>query len=76
MSVLRHTTMLFLPSERNEVSMMERHEDHWEVNATPKIIGALYHDLTWEKAQSEGMTRADVCQYVRARAAATGYAER
>jgi len=38
-------------------------EDHremrWEVNATPKIIGALYRDLTWEKAQSEGMTRAE-----------------
>jgi hypothetical protein len=51
--------MFFLSSERNEVSMMERHEDHWEVNATPKIIGALYRDLTWEKAQSEGMTRAE-----------------
>ena len=37
----------------------DHREMRWEVNATPQIIGALYRDLTWEQAQSEGMTWAE-----------------
>jgi hypothetical protein len=48
------------PGRKKGDEMSEDHREmRWEVNATPKIIGALYRDLTWEKAQSEGMTRAE-----------------
>ena len=35
-------------------------EDHremrWEVNVTPPAVRALFRDLTWEQAHTEGMS--------------------